>query len=132
MYAYTTSFDCGPITRRRWREREARRAGAGPGPGTRAPDDSAGRTAERRRGYAGLYAITPDWHPVIDEVPAGSGHFVCTGFSGHGFKLGPAVGRLTADLVTGEPPLFDAHPFRLARYAEGDPVRGRYEYSITG
>jgi sarcosine oxidase subunit beta len=88
--------------------------------------------AERRRGYAGLYAITPDWHPVIDEVPAGSGHFVCTGFSGHGFKLGPAVGRLTADLVTGERPLFDAHPVRLARYEEGDPVRGRYEYSITG
>ncbi len=89
-------------------------------------------TAVRRRGYAGLYAITPDWHPIIDEVPAGSGHFLCNGFSGHGFKLGPAVGLLTAELVTGEKPSFDARMFRLARYEEGDPVRGRYEYSITG
>jgi glycine/D-amino acid oxidase-like deaminating enzyme len=88
--------------------------------------------AVRRRGYAGLYAVTPDWHPVIDEVPAGSGHFLCTGFSGHGFKLGPAVGRLTADLVTRAPPTFDPRMFRLSRWAEGDPVRGTYEYSITG
>ncbi len=89
-------------------------------------------SAVRRRGYAGLYAITPDWHPVIDEVPAGSGHFLCTGFSGHGFKLGPAVGRLMAELVTGESPTFDPRMFRLARWAENDPVRGKYEYSITG
>lgn len=89
--------------------------------------------ASARRGYSGLYAVTPDWHPVIDEVPAGSGHFLCTGFSGHGFKLGPAVGLLTAELVTGESdPTFDAHMFRLSRFAEGDPVRGRYAYSITG
>ncbi|MGD8319413.1 MAG: FAD-dependent oxidoreductase [Gemmatimonadota bacterium] len=88
--------------------------------------------AERRRGYSGLYAVTPDWHPVIDEVPEGSGHFLCTGFSGHGFKLGPAVGLLTAELVAGEKPTFDPRMFRLARYAESDPVRGRYEYSITG
>ncbi|MDH5758495.1 MAG: FAD-binding oxidoreductase [Gemmatimonadota bacterium] len=88
--------------------------------------------AEPRRGYSGLYAITPDWHPVIDEVPAGSGHFLCTGFSGHGFKLAPAVGLLTAQMVTGEEPSFDPSIFRLSRYAEGNPVRGRYEYSITG
>ncbi len=95
----------------------------------RCPDMEA---AAPRRGYAGLYAITPDWHPVIDEVPAGSGHFLCTGFSGHGFKLGPAVGLLVAEMVTGEEPTFDPRMFRLARWDEGDPVRGRYEYSITG
>ncbi len=89
--------------------------------------------ASARRGYSGLYAVTPDWHPVIDEVPEGSGHFLCTGFSGHGFKLGPAVGRLAAELVTRESdPLFDAHMFRLSRFAAGDPVRSRYAYSITG
>jgi sarcosine oxidase subunit beta len=89
--------------------------------------------AEPRRGYAGLYAITPDWHPVIDEVPAGSGHYLCTGFSGHGFKLAPAVGLMTAQMVLGvDPPAFDTHMFRLARFAEDDPVRGRYDYSITG
>lgn len=88
--------------------------------------------ASPRRGYAGLYAVTPDWHPVIDQVPQGSGHFLCTGFSGHGFKLGPAVGRMTAQMVVGETPAFDPSLFRLSRWAEGTPVRGRYEYSITG
>ncbi len=84
-------------------------------------------------GYAALYAITPDWHPVVDEVPAGSGFFICAGFSGHGFKLGPAVGVMTADLVTGAAdPTFDPHIFRLSRYAENAPVRGQYEYSIAG
>lgn len=88
--------------------------------------------ADLRRGYAGLYEITPDWHPVIDEVPAGSGHFLCTGFSGHGFKLAPAVGLMTAEMVLGERATFDRRMFRLSRFAEGDPVHGRYEYSITG
>ncbi len=84
-------------------------------------------------GYASLYAVTPDWHPVIDEVPAGSGFYLCSGFSGHGFKLGPAVGLMVADLVTGaSAPVFDPHLFRLGRYGEDDPVRGRYEYSIVG
>ncbi len=89
--------------------------------------------AESAKGYAGLYAVTPDWHPIVDELPAGSGFYVCAGFSGHGFKLGPAVGLMVADLVTGqEEPTFSPHMFRLGRYAEGQPVRGQYEYSIAG
>jgi glycine/D-amino acid oxidase-like deaminating enzyme len=89
--------------------------------------------AEFTTGYASLYGITPDWHPVLDEVPAGSGHYLCVGFSGHGFKLGPAVGVMAADLVTGsEDRLFDIDLFRLGRFAEGDPVRGTYEHSIAG
>ena len=84
-------------------------------------------------GYAALYDITPDWHPILDEAPAGSGFFLCCGSSGHGFKLGPAVGRLMAERILGvAEPLFDAHLFRLGRFADGDPVRGRYEYSIAG
>ncbi len=84
-------------------------------------------------GYASLYAITPDWHPIIDEFPAGSGLYVCSGFSGHGFKLGPAVGVMTADLVTGvSQPAFDVNMFRLGRFADNEPVRGQYEYSIVG
>ncbi|NOZ49908.1 MAG: FAD-binding oxidoreductase [Chloroflexi bacterium] len=84
-------------------------------------------------GYASLYAITPDWHPIIDEVPAGSGHFICAGFSGHGFKLGPAVGLMMADLATGvTDPLFESQLFRLDRFAKGLPIRGQYEYSIVG
>jgi len=84
-------------------------------------------------GYAGLYAITPDWHPVIDELIEGSGFYMCSGFSGHGFKLGPAVGLMVADMLTGQSTAgMDRRLFRLARFAENDPVRGRYEYSIAG
>jgi sarcosine oxidase subunit beta len=89
--------------------------------------------SESTGGYASIYAITPDWHPVIDEAPAGSGFFICAGFSGHGFKLGPAVGFMVADLITGaSEPLFDPRLFRLSRYAEADLVRGQYDYSIVG
>lgn len=89
--------------------------------------------SESTGGYASLYAITPDWHPVIDEVPVGSGFYICSGFSGHGFKLGPAVGVIVADLVTEDSsPSFDTQLLRYDRFAEEDLVRGQYEYSIAG
>jgi sarcosine oxidase subunit beta len=93
------------------------------------------RQALSKGGWSGIYDITPDWHPIIDEVPAGSGFFVAAGFSGHGFKLGPAVGVMIADMVmrtrapTGG---LDRRMFRLSRFAENDPVRGKYVYSIVG
>jgi glycine/D-amino acid oxidase-like deaminating enzyme len=84
-------------------------------------------------GFAALYAITPDWHPFIDEVPQGSGFYLCAGFSGHGFKLGPAVGKMVADMVLGQTTEgMDRRLFRLSRLKEDDPLRGRYEYSIAG
>ncbi len=84
-------------------------------------------------GFTGLYAVTPDWHPVIDEVPEGSGHFLCVGFSGHGFKLAPAVSVMTADLISHSPsPQFPVWAFRVSRFTEQDLMRGEYEYSITG
>jgi glycine/D-amino acid oxidase-like deaminating enzyme len=90
-------------------------------------------TSQTAGGYAGLYEITPDWHPIVDELPMGSGFFICAGFSGHGFKLAPAVGVMAADLLLRESaPEFDWRMFRLSRYAENAPVRGQYEYSITG
>jgi len=84
-------------------------------------------------GYASLYAITPDWHPIVDEVPPGSGLFICSGFSGHGFKLGPAIGLMMADIISGTTtPRFDPHLFRFDRFEKGDLVTGGYEYSIVG
>jgi sarcosine oxidase subunit beta len=88
-----------------------------------------------RGGWSGIYGITPDWHPIIDEVPGGSRFFVAAGFSGHGFKLGPAVGVMVADMVTqaSEPTAgLDRSLFCYARFAENMPVRGKYEYSIVG
>jgi sarcosine oxidase subunit beta len=86
-------------------------------------------------GWSGIYDITPDWHPIIDEIPNGSGFFVAAGFSGHGFKLGPAVGVMVADMVmrASAPTAGLARTlFRYARFAENQPVRGKYEYSIVG
>jgi sarcosine oxidase, subunit beta len=86
-------------------------------------------------GWAGIYGVTPDWHPIIDEAPAGSGFFVAAGFSGHGFKLGPAVGVMVADMVTRASTPTEGltrELFRLARFAENKPVVGKYEYSIVG
>jgi sarcosine oxidase, subunit beta len=84
------------------------------------------------RGYAGCFDVTPDWHPILDRVgPEGS--YVAVGFSGHGFKLSPAVGEMMAALVTEGP---GGHPdlpaFRLSRFAEGKPIRGTYGDWIMG
>jgi glycine/D-amino acid oxidase-like deaminating enzyme len=67
--------------------------------------------------WAGLMDVTPDAVPVIDEVKRIPGFFIATGFSGHGFGIGPGAGKLMADLVAGDPPVVDPHPFRLDRFA---------------
>ncbi|MDP7060463.1 MAG: FAD-dependent oxidoreductase [Candidatus Marinimicrobia bacterium] len=89
--------------------------------------------SESRGGYASLYAVTPDWHAIVDELPQGSGYYVCSGFSGHGFKLGPAVGLMVADFITGNStPKFDHTLFRFSRFEEKETMEGRYQYSIVG
>lgn len=66
------------------------------------------------RGWAGLYDMTPDAHPVIG--PVGDGVYAACGFSGHGFMQSPAVGRAVAEeLLTGTSGL-DLEPYRLARF----------------
>src|SRR5215475_14137595 len=78
------------------------------------------------RGYAGCFDVTPDWHPILDAVGP-SGFFVAAGFSGHGFKLSPAVGQMVATLVVDGPSGHgDLPTFRLSRFAEGKPIRGTY------
>jgi glycine/D-amino acid oxidase-like deaminating enzyme len=78
------------------------------------------------RGYAGCFDVTPDWHPVIDQTGP-DGLYTAAGFSGHGFKLSPAVGHMVANLVLdGRRDGDDVHTFRLSRFAEGKPIRGTY------
>ncbi len=77
--------------------------------------------AEFAAGYAGLYTQTPDSHPVIDRVDGVDGLYICTGFSGHGFKLSPAVGLLMSELaLDGQASTIDITPLRMSRFAEGD------------
>jgi glycine/D-amino acid oxidase-like deaminating enzyme len=78
--------------------------------------------------WAGLIDVTPDAVPVISPVDAVPGFFIATGFSGHGFGIGPAAGRLVADLVTGDQPIVDPTAFRFARFSDGS--RPRPEASI--
>jgi glycine/D-amino acid oxidase-like deaminating enzyme len=67
--------------------------------------------------WAGLIDVTPDAVPVISPVKALPGFFLASGFSGHGFGVGPGAGRLIADLVTGDPSIVDPSPFRFERFA---------------
>ncbi len=66
--------------------------------------------------WGGLIDVTPDGVPVISAVGAVPGFHLASGFSGHGFGIGPGAGRLMADLVAGDPPLVDPAPFRFARF----------------
>ena len=69
--------------------------------------------------WAGMIDVTPDAIPVISAIDKIPSFFIATGFSGHGFGIGPGAGRLMADMVTGRSPLVDPTPFRLARFTDG-------------
>ena len=69
--------------------------------------------------WAGLIDVTPDAVPVISGVEEVPGFHLATGFSGHGFGIGPAAGKLSAEMVTGASSTVDLSPFRLQRFFEG-------------
>ncbi|MBI3823849.1 MAG: FAD-binding oxidoreductase [Planctomycetes bacterium] len=86
-----------------------------------------------RGGYGALYAITPDWHPIMDKLPGLEGAYCAVGFSGHGFKMSPIVGQLMAELVVdGKASALDIAPLRYARFDENDPVKTPYSYGVMG
>ena len=78
--------------------------------------------AQPRGGWSGAYDVTPDSYPILDRFGP-DGLFVAVGFSGHGFKLSPEVGRLLAEFVaTGRrPEALEA--LQASRFEEGRPVR---------
>jgi sarcosine oxidase subunit beta len=86
-----------------------------------------------RGAWSGIYDVTPDWEPVIGRVPGTERVVVAAGFSGHGFKLAPAVGTTVAELVTdGEVSSFDLSLLAPDRFTRGDLVGARYGYSVLG
>ena len=86
-----------------------------------------------RGGWSGIYDVTTDWEPVIGRVPVAEGLFVAAGFSGHGFKLAPAVGVSVAELVLdGAASTFDLSLLDPLRFARGELVGARYGYSVLG
>jgi glycine/D-amino acid oxidase-like deaminating enzyme len=72
--------------------------------------------------WAGAIDVTPDAVPVVSDVARVPGLFIATGFSGHGFGIGPGAGKLMADIVANDPPLVDPRDFRLSRFSDGSKI----------
>ena len=85
-----------------------------------------------RGGYSAHYDMTPDGNPIIDQSPNVAGLFYAAGFSGHGFKLSPVIGRMVAELVVhGGCSDHPVERFRLSRFADGDPLLAEHPYQGT-
>ena len=69
--------------------------------------------------WAGMIDVTPDVVPVMDEIARFPGLYLATGFSGHGFGIGPGAGRVVAEMVLGKPARHDLARFRFARFDDG-------------
>ncbi|WP_137283961.1 NAD(P)/FAD-dependent oxidoreductase [Halorussus salinisoli] len=83
-----------------------------------------GPESEIRRGWAGLYAVTPDHHPIVEETAPGFVNAV--GFSGHGFQHAPATGQLVAELVLdGAASLVDVSALGSERFERGELLEER-------
>ncbi|MDX2675173.1 NAD(P)/FAD-dependent oxidoreductase [Streptomyces sp. NY05-11A] len=75
----------------------------------------------RTGGWAGLYEVTPDHNALIGEASSVSRFLYATGFSGHGFLQGPAVGEVVRDLYLGRVPFVDVTPLSADRFAADAP-----------
>ncbi len=80
-------------------------------------------TPRTKAAWAGMIDTMPDVVPVIDRIAALPGLTVGTGMSGHGFGIGPGVGRVLSALVTGGDPGHDLGRFRCDRFSDGTPMR---------
>ena len=95
-------------------------ATAGPGPSTPPPRSSRRRLVGQPLvgGWAGLYENTPDHNAMIGKA-AVPGVLYATGFSGHGFLQGPAVGEIVRDLYLDRDPFMDPTAFSADRFGTG-------------
>ena len=78
------------------------------------------------RGFGGLYDVTPDWNPILGFCPGIDGLYLAVGWSGHGFKLSPAVGEVVAAEVSDRTPPIDVRALQPERFAEGRLLRLAY------
>jgi sarcosine oxidase subunit beta len=89
------------------------------------------RHAYFRGGWAGVYDVTPDWHPILDAVEGVEGLYCAAGFSGHGFKLSPMIGVVMAELITqGRATSVDISPMRWGRFRTGNLITSRHGYKV--
>ncbi|SEK08500.1 MULTISPECIES: FAD-binding oxidoreductase [unclassified Variovorax] len=83
-------------------------------------------TAGVASSWTGVYDVTPDWNPVLGRLPELPGLVVGYGFSGHGFKLSPAVGLVLAQSALGLKTEVDIEPYALERFRTGGLLTGKY------
>jgi sarcosine oxidase, subunit beta len=72
-------------------------------------------------GWRGYYDVSPDYNALVGEAPAVARFLYATGFSGHGFLQGPAIGEIVRDLVLGREPFIDVSPLAVERFERATP-----------
>ena len=77
------------------------------------------------RSWAGAIDVTPDMIPVLGTAESLKGLVIATGFSGHGFMLGPITGKLMSEIILQDKASLDINPFRLSRFVDGSSVGPR-------
>jgi glycine/D-amino acid oxidase-like deaminating enzyme len=80
------------------------------------------KEVEIAEAWAGMIDVTPDAVPVLGEDHRIKGLYLATGLSAHGFGIGPAIGRIMADLLAGHNPGHDLSRFRLTRFSDGSEI----------
>ncbi|MBB3590487.1 glycine/D-amino acid oxidase-like deaminating enzyme [Rhizobium sp. BK529] len=80
-------------------------------------------TVRLKASWAGMIDAMPDIVPIVDRAQTIPGLFVATGLSGHGFGIGPGIGRVVSDLIQGNAPGHDLNRFRLSRFNDGSRIR---------
>tara|TARA_B100001123_G_scaffold58349_1_gene62764 strand:- start:356 stop:1525 length:1170 start_codon:yes stop_codon:yes gene_type:complete len=82
-------------------------------------------------GYSGLYTSTPDDHPIVDTCSQVEGLYLCSGFSGHGYKESPAIGRIVSELIlTGKVDKPDITPLKADRFSTGETNQLSYRFKV--
>lgn len=71
-------------------------------------------------GWAGLYEMTPDHNALIGEADEVDRFLYATGFSGHGFLMGPAVGEVMRDLYLAKEPFVDISALHARRFTQSE------------
>ncbi len=81
------------------------------------------QTVPVQKSWAGMIDSMPDFVPIIDHAPTLPGLTIATGLSGHGFGIGPGMGRVIADLLQGNAPGHDLTRFRFSRFTDGSRLQ---------
>jgi len=88
-------------------------------------------TAGLASSWTGVYDVTPDWNPVLGRAPGIHGLILGFGFSGHGFKLSPVVGRVLAQEALGLPTDVSLAPYSIERFDNGKLLLGKYGFGAV-